>query len=86
MSATQVLDRLLDPVGDFLTPEVARRLVAYRADATTQARIDELAEKCNEGQLTPVERREYETYIAAIDFVTFLQAKARTVLERGAVS
>jgi hypothetical protein len=73
---------LLDPVGEFLTPDVARRLVDYRADAATQTRIDELAEKCNEGQLTASERREYDTYIAAIDFVTFLQAKARTVLER----
>jgi len=84
MGATHVLDRLLDPVGDFLTPEVARRLVAYRADAATQTRIDELAEKCNEGQLSQAERREYETYISAIDFVTFLQAKARTLLERQA--
>jgi hypothetical protein len=84
VSAAYILDRLLDPVGDFLTPEVARRLVSYRADPIVQARIDELAVKCNEGLLTPAERHEYEAAISAIDFVTFLQAKARTVLEREA--
>ena len=65
-----------------LTPEVAERLVQFRADAGTQTRLDELAEKANEGCLSDQERREYETYISAIDFVTVLQAKARTVLER----
>ena len=82
----RVLERFLDPVASLLTPEVAERLVRFRADADTQARLDELAEKANEGDLTDQERREYEAYISAIDFVTVLQAKARTVLERQATS
>ena len=81
MIRTNVLDRFLDPFGAFLTPEVARRLVDFRVDEQTQARIDELADKCNEGQLTLAEREEYNTYVAVIDFITVLQAKARTVLE-----
>ena len=40
------LDRLLDPLSECLTPAMARRIVAFRADSATQARIDELAEKC----------------------------------------
>ena len=72
-----MLDRLLDPFGAFLTPEVARKLVNFRVDELTQSRIDELADKCNEGQLTPTEREEYDTYISVIDFLTALQAKAR---------
>lgn len=82
MSRANILDRFLDPFGAFLTPEVAQRLVDFRVDEQTQTRIDELADKCNEGQLIPAEREEYDTYISAIDFVTILQAKARTVLER----
>jgi len=34
-----VLDRLLDPLGRILTPDVARKLVSYRFDSTVQARI-----------------------------------------------
>jgi hypothetical protein len=77
-----VLDRLLDPLGDILTPEVARKLVSYRFDATARTRIDKLARKCNEGRLTVKERREYEIYVQTIDFIAILQAKARDLLRR----
>jgi hypothetical protein len=77
------LDRLLDPVAKCLTPDVARRLVALRADPETQARIDDLASKANEGTLSSVERVEYEGYVEAIDVVSILQAKARKILAVG---
>ncbi len=41
MSNSTVLDRLLDPVALLLTPEVAERIVRFRADAATQARVSE---------------------------------------------
>ena len=75
-----VLDRLLDPVGRILTPDVARKLVKLRFDTKTQSQIDRLARKCNEGKLTERERREYETYVNTIDFIGILQAKARALL------
>ena len=81
MIRANVLDHFLDPFGAFLTSEVAQKFVDFRVDEQTQARIDELADKCNEGLLTLAEREEYDTYIAVIDFITVLQAKARTVLE-----
>lgn len=71
-------------MGRCLTPEVARALVALRADEETQARIDDLADKCTEGTLSPSERAEYEAYVAAIDFLSVLQAKARGALARAA--
>jgi hypothetical protein len=77
-----VLNRLLDPLGRILTPEVARKLVKLRFDSIAQARIDKLARKCNDGVLTDSERREYETYVYAIDFIAILQAKARALLRR----
>jgi hypothetical protein len=79
---TPVLDRLLDPLGKFLTPEVARKFVNYRFDARSRAEIDKLARKCNEGELSESERRKYETYVQAIDFIAILQAKARARLKR----
>jgi hypothetical protein len=77
---TQVLHRLLDPVTRCLTPDSARQLVSLRADPSVQERIDYLADKCTEGQLTPEERAEYETYVKFIDFIGLLQAKARSIL------
>lgn len=75
-----ILAHLLDPVGQCLTPEVARALVNLRADPTVQARLDELAEKCTEGTLSAEEQSEYETYVHAIDFIAALQAQARDIL------
>jgi hypothetical protein len=82
MDLSSALDRLLDPVGRCFTPEVARALIALRADEETQARIDELADKCTEGTLSPAERAEYEAYVAAIDLLAILQAKAKGALAR----
>jgi hypothetical protein len=78
------LDRILEPVGQALTPETARNLAKLRVDKKTQAVIDRLARKCNEGKLTAAERAEYGTYVSAIDFVAILQAKARALLARSA--
>jgi hypothetical protein len=40
-------------------------------------RLAELAEKANEGNLTPVEQAEYEGHIGANDLLAVLQAEAR---------
>lgn len=78
--ASQVLDRMLDPVRDILTPEVAEGLVNLRADQATQALLDDFADRNTEGRLTPEERAEYEALVAAGNVIAVLQAKARTVL------
>lgn len=49
-------------------------------DPETLARIEQLADKCTEDQLSPAERAEYQTYVSAIDFLSVLQAKARRLL------
>ncbi len=77
---TDVLHRLMDPVTRCLTPDSARRLVGLRADQAVQERIDDLADRCTEGQLTSEERAEYETYVNFIDFIGLLQARARRLL------
>jgi hypothetical protein len=72
-----LLARLLEPLGRCLTPDVARGFVNLRAEASVQARLDELADKSTAGALTDAERVEYETYVHAIDFIADLQAHAR---------
>lgn len=76
----RLLEQMLDPVTRCFTPDVARRLVELRASPAAQARIAELAEKCNEGELSAAERDEYEAYVAAGNLIAILQAKARRLL------
>ena len=71
---------MFEPIGRCLTPGVARRIVALRADPVLDARIQELADKANDGQLSPKERVEYESYIRGIDLISILQSKAHRFL------
>ena len=77
-----VLERLLDPVTRSLNVEAARRLVHLKADVKIQARVDELARKCNEGERTSAERSEYERYVTVGNLIAILQAKARIYLKQ----
>ena len=83
-NGSAALDRLLDPVSRSLNVEAARKLVRLKADAKTQARVDALARKSNEGELTPAERSEYEQYVRAGHLIAILQAKARLLLAKNA--
>jgi hypothetical protein len=80
---TSLLEGLLDPIERVLTPEVARQLVVLQADPAVQGRLEELADRCTEGELSAEERAEYETYVRAIECVAVLQAKARRMLQHG---
>ena len=72
--------KILDPVVECFTPEVAKRVAELHADPEIQARIEELAEKCNEGMMTPEETVEYDGYIRVMDVVAVLQKKARALI------
>jgi hypothetical protein len=74
------LDLLVGSLGECLTLESARRLVALAADSNLQARVSYLAERCNEGSLTTEERDEYGNYVAFGTFVAILKSKARQML------
>jgi hypothetical protein len=80
MSQTQefsVLDRMLDPLSRCLDAESAKRVLELSVDPEVQARVDALAERANEGLLTPEERRQYDSYINADDFIAVLKMKLR---------
>ena len=49
-----------------------------------QKRIEELAEKANEGELSESERRDYETYVHVGNIIAILQAKVRLRLKQAA--
>jgi selenocysteine lyase/cysteine desulfurase len=73
-------NRGTDPILQFFTVDQAREIVEYRGDSGLQQRVEELAERANEGMLTPDEQAEYEGYVRANKFVAILQAKARKLL------
>lgn len=75
-----VMQELIEPVSQCFTPEVAQRIVSLRASPAVQQRIDELADKCNEGTLTHDEKEQYADYVRTINFIGVLQAKARQML------
>jgi hypothetical protein len=81
MSTIDILLRTLDPILECLTPDAARRIVELRAGPELQSRIDMLADRANEGVLTPEERAEYDQFIAAWHWITILQSKARQFLK-----
>lgn len=66
---------MLDPVARCFTADVARQVAALRADSKLQARLDALARKANEGELSEDEHEEYDAYVEALDLVSILQAK-----------
>jgi hypothetical protein len=74
------LERLLDPLGDCLTPETARRLLTLKADRKLKARVDHLAKGSIEGTLTLEESDEYASFVSYGTFVALLKSKARQLL------
>ena len=81
-SSASILDRFLDHFTECLTPEVAQRVADLQLDAALAARIDELREKANEGELTEAEQAEYAEFVESIDLLGILKAKARTFLAK----
>ena len=84
MSVEKLLDRILDPVAEAFTPELARKLVGLHADAELEAHINDLRYRANEGTLTPEQDAEYKAIVEMIDVVSILQAKARRYLAQHA--
>ena len=78
----RMLNRLLEPVSSSLNEEAARKLLDLKVDRKTQARVAKLADKCNEGNLTPKERRDYEMYVLVGHFAAILKVNARILLAR----
>jgi hypothetical protein len=81
-----ILDELLDSVARCFTPAVAEQIAALRLAPATEARLNTLAAKCNEGELSDEERAEYEAYVEGLDIMGILQAKARAILQQAATS
>jgi hypothetical protein len=76
-------ERATDPLLRLLTREQAEQFVAWQGDDSLRSRIDQLAERNSEGELTADELAEYEGYVRANKFIAILQTKARKLLVQG---
>ncbi len=73
-------DRAVEPVIKILSHDQVVQIADFHADDELQQRIQELAGRANEGDLSPEESSEYEGYAQANRFIAILQAKARRLL------
>jgi len=69
------LHKFLLQFTETLTPELAEHFIKLPPDLDFQQRLDELGGLANEGALSEEERREYDTYIEAMDVVALLRIK-----------
>jgi hypothetical protein len=75
-----IMDETLEPLAESLTPDAARIFAELKAPQSVQARVDELAAKCNEGALSDPERADYERYLRIGNLFALIKAKAKRVL------
>ena len=68
---------------EIVLPEKAEAVIGFRADPELQARIEALALKSTEGELTEDERAEYAGYVRVNKFIAILKRQAQQ-LTRGA--
>ena len=79
-TATDFLSTYIEPIADGLTLPQAQQILAIVPSDKLIARVEELAEKSENGSLTAEERTEYEYYVDVDDVIGLLKAKARRVV------
>jgi hypothetical protein len=78
-SESLAFDRGVRPMLEIVLPGKADAVIGFQADPALQARIEELARKSTEGELTEDERAEYAGYVRANKFVAILKRQAQQI-------
>ncbi len=73
-------ERGIRPVLEIVLPDKLNAILKFRPSPELQSRIEALAEKSTEGELSDAERSEYEGYVRANKFVAILQRQARQMI------
>ena len=79
--AFSILRRLVESQPESLSPAAAEAVLHLQFADSDHARMSDLASKSNRGILTPSEADEYDAYIAAADWLSLWQSKARLALK-----
>ncbi len=77
-----IFSRVIDPANPSLTPQAAEGILSLGCSEADHARMSELAEKSNRGEISETERRELEGYVFVGDMLAILKSKARLSLRK----
>lgn len=77
------LNQMLEPLSQTLSVEAAESIVALKISPRLEARVQELAERRNEGQLSDQEQAEYLGYVIGAEILSLFKLKARRATEGG---
>ncbi len=76
-----ILLRLFEEDHDLLTPEAAQYFLRMNFPPSDRQRMDGLAEKARQGNLTAAEQEELDCYCHVGELLALLQSKARLALK-----
>ena len=76
-TAPPLAEQMLDMAAGCFDAATLESLAKMRLTRKQLARVDKLATKANEGQLTPDDRAEYRAFINTADWLALLQLRAR---------
>ena len=86
ITATEILDQVIQPTEPSFAPEFARMVLGLRLSDAAQTRIRELLQGNNAGTLEAPEQAALENYLLVGQFLDLLQVKARASLRGRATS
>lgn len=80
VTESSAFDRAVGPILKQVVPAEADSEIRFEADSVLVARIEALAAKSNEGELTDRELDEYHGYVRANKFIATLQRQLRRLM------
>ncbi len=76
------IEKMIEGISKCLDEKSAKRLLRLRADPELQAHLNQLADKCGEGTLTPDEHAEYGACVKLGTYIAMLKSMLRKRLAR----
>ena len=83
LTEAEVLNQLVTAEQPGFSPEAARAILSLRFSPAAVSRMNELAEKNQQGTLSETDRGALATYLRVGQFLNVVQAKARVCLSTG---
>lgn len=80
VSTSSLADKMLDLAAECFDAPTLNALAKLRLSPKLATRVDRLAGRANEGELTPREREEYQSYIQTSELLALIQLRARVKL------
>ncbi len=83
VTKASIFEHVIEPQRGNLSRELAEYILSWNFSPGDHERYEALADKAQEGALTPDEHTEIEDFLAIDSFLAILQAKARVSLGQG---